>query len=246
MPDSRRHRGQHPADALLFGASQLPKLQQAVRDLSWLLSRGYSERSALKLVGDRYRLRDRQRLGVSRSACSRQSAARRSLHALPEEAMRGNTLHIDGFNLLITVESALSDGFILEGVDDCLRDMASIHGSYRRVLETEGAIQLSGQALQQLGVEKAVWYLDRPVSNSGRLRQAILDKAAEQSWPWEVDLLFNPDNFLKESNIPAASSDSVVLDNVAQWFNLARFIICHFIPDARILPMGQLAKADHF
>ena len=160
--------------------------------------------------------------------------------------MRGNTLHIDGFNLLITVESALSAGFILEGVDGCLRDMASIHGSYRRVLETEGAIQLSGQALQQLGVEKAVWYLDRPVSNSGRLRQAILDKAAEQSWPWEVDLLFNPDNSLKESNIPAASSDSVVLDNVAQWFNLARFIICQFIPDARILPMGQLAKADHF
>ena len=40
MPDSRKHRGQHPSDAKLFGRSQLPKLQQAVRDLSWLWSEG--------------------------------------------------------------------------------------------------------------------------------------------------------------------------------------------------------------
>ena len=30
-------------------------------DLSWLLEKGYADRSALKLVGDRYRLRQRQR-----------------------------------------------------------------------------------------------------------------------------------------------------------------------------------------
>lgn len=134
MPDSRKHRGQHPSDAGLFGESQVPKLQQAVRDLSWLLSRGYAEKSSLRLVGDRYRLQSRQRLAVARSSCSRQAASRWRLHALPEEAMRGNTLFIDGFNLLITLESALSGGFILEGVDGCYRDMASIHGSYKRAV----------------------------------------------------------------------------------------------------------------
>ncbi len=244
MPDSRQHRGQHPSDAALFGPAQLPRLQQAVSDLSWLLSRGYSERSSLKLVGDRYRLSSRQRLGVGRSSCSRQAAFRRGEHRLPEEAMRANTLHIDGFNLLITVESALSGGFILEGVDDCLRDMASIHGSYRRVLETEGAIQLAGQALQQLGVERAVWCLDRPVSNSGRLRQAILDSAARQGWRWEVSLLDNPDTHLKKALEPVASSDSVVLDHASRWFNLARFIVHQFVPGALILPLGQLARTE--
>ena len=242
MPDSRKHRGQHPSDARLFSRSQLPKLQQAVRDLSWLWSRGYAEKSSLKLVGDRYRLQSRQRLAVSRSSCSRQAASRRHLHALTEEAMNGNTLFIDGFNVLITVESALSGGFILEGVDSCYRDIASIHGSYRRVLETEQAIVLAGRSLEQLGVSQAVWYLDRPVSNSGRLKQIIMEVAAQNNWHWEAALYYNPDNQLANQPAPTASSDSVILDGVAQWFNLARYIVDCFVPGALILPMGQLAR----
>ncbi|MCO6480611.1 MAG: DUF434 domain-containing protein [Phaeodactylibacter sp.] len=243
MPDSRKHRGQHPSDARLFGKSQVPKLQQAVRDLSWLLSRGYSEKSSLKLVGDRYRLQSRQRLAVSRSSCSRQAAARRRLHALPEEAMKGNTLYIDGFNVLITIESALSGGFILEGADGCYRDMASIHGSYKRVVETEDAILLAGKALEQLETRKAVWYLDRPVSNSGRLKQMILEIAGKYSWDWESALYYNPDNILSGQTEPTASSDSVILDGAAQWFNLARYVVTQYVPGALVLPLGQLARA---
>lgn len=243
MPDSRKHRGQHPSDAELFGDSQVPKLQQAVRDVSWLLSRGYAERSSLKLVGDRYRLQSRQRIAVSRSSCSRQAAARRRLHALPEEAMKGNTLHIDGFNLLITVESALSGGFILEGVDGCYRDMASIHGTYKRVMETEEAILLSGKALEQLEVSRAAWYLDRPVSNSGRLKKMILEIAERKNWNWEAVLHYNPDNLLAGQPQPTASSDSVILDGAAQWFNLARYVVNNYISRHLILPMGQLVRA---
>ena len=240
MPDKRKHRGQHPADAHLFDASQLPALQQGVRDLSWLLTHGYTEGAAIKLVGDRYRLQSRQRQAVCRCACSRQSAALRRARLLPPEALRGQTLCIDGFNLLITIESALSGGILLEGVDGCWRDLASIHGSYRRVIETEPAILLAGQALQMLGIAQAVWYLDRPVSNSGRLKQALLEAAAAQGWPWEVELLYNPDQALKDSPAPAASADSVVLDHAAAWFNLARYIIERSVPQAEILPLGAL------
>ncbi len=244
MPDSRKHRGQNPADAKLFAPGQIPKLQQAVKDLSWLLSRGYSEKSSLRLVGNRYRLQSRQRLAVSRSSCSRQAASRRRMHALPKEAMHGNSLLIDGFNLLITVESALSDGFVLEGVDGCYRDMASIHGSYKRVMETAEAIILVGRALEKLGASQCTWYLDRPVSNSGRLKMMILEKAAEHQWDWKAELDYNPDHLLIDSRQVVASSDSVILDNAAQWFNLARFVIRHFVSEALILPLGQLARTD--
>ena len=243
MPDSRKHRGQHPSDAELFGKSQVPKLQQAVKDLSWLLSRGYAEKSSLKLVGDRYRLKSRQRLAVVRSSCSRQAASRRRLHALPEEAMKGGTLYIDGFNLLITVESALSGSFILEGVDGCYRDMASVHGSYRRVAETEEAIVLAGKALEKLEASRAVWCLDRPVSNSGRLKQMILEVAGTNNWAWEAELYYNPDHLLSSQPAPTASSDSVILDSAAQWFNLACYVVDNYVPNALILPLGQLAKA---
>jgi hypothetical protein len=45
-------------DAGLFGSEALPQLQSAVVDLSWLLSRGYASTSSLKIVGDRYPLRE--------------------------------------------------------------------------------------------------------------------------------------------------------------------------------------------
>ena len=57
MPDRRSARGPHPKDVACFCEEQVPALQRAVADLSWLQSRGYSPKASLKLVGDRYRLR---------------------------------------------------------------------------------------------------------------------------------------------------------------------------------------------
>ena len=156
--------------------------------------------------------------------------------------MKGNILFIDGFNLLITVESSLSGGFILEGVDGCYRDMASIHGSYKRVMETEAAITLSGKAMEALEVRQAFWFLDRPVSNSGRLKQMILEMASKNNWDWDAALHYNPDNLLAGQTAAIASSDSVILDGAAQWFNLARYVVGKYVPDALILPLGQLAR----
>ncbi len=70
MPDKRKHRGAHPDDNRLFAEDQLPSLRTAVAEYSWLLTRGYAEESALKLVGDRYDLTARQRMAVWRSSCS--------------------------------------------------------------------------------------------------------------------------------------------------------------------------------
>src|SRR4051794_12700876 len=62
VPDSRKHRGPGPQDPEWFSSEARPDLAQATADLSWLLSRGYAEPSSLKLVGDRYRLVERQRV----------------------------------------------------------------------------------------------------------------------------------------------------------------------------------------
>ena len=63
MPDTRSHRGPDPHDDHAFGPESVPALQAAVSDLSWLLGKGYSVVSALKLVGDRWNLTARQRHG---------------------------------------------------------------------------------------------------------------------------------------------------------------------------------------
>ena len=224
-PDSRKHRGAHPEDRKLFAVDQLPTLREAVAELSWLLTREYSMKGALKLVGDKFTLPDRQRLAVSRAVCSDQSKAQRAASCVPIETLKNKPLIVDGFNLIITVEAALSGGVLMVCRDRCIRDLSSVHGSYRSVEETEQAIELIGESLEALKPKSVCWLLDRPISNSGRLAKRIRESATERRWPWRVETTFNPDNEIIFSGELVISADGPLLDRVKQWMNFGRYLI---------------------
>lgn len=225
MPDQRKHRGPHPEDASLFAPTAVPALQAATADLCWLLTRGYTDKAALKLVGDRHGLNSRQRMATWRCACSDQQQAARAKRQLAPAAVGGRALCIDGFNVITTIEAALSGGVILQARDGCFRDMASMHGTYRKVQETVPAIKLVGSCLANLEVGPVRWILDRPVANSGKLRQMMLETADTKGWPWQVELAASPDSLLVETRDVVATADSAVLDRVQAWFNLARQVV---------------------
>ena len=200
-------------------------MRRAVDELSWLLTRGYPEQAALKLVGDRYQLTARQRKAVARCACSGEALQGRLAKRLRPESISSRTIAVDGFNCLITLESAYSGAVLLRGRDRALRDMASVHGSYRRVEETRRAIEAIGTCLQQERVDAVVWYLDRPVSNSGRLAALLEQQAGERSWPWKVVLCANSDATMVASRTVAASSDSWILDRCDSWIDLPALVL---------------------
>ena len=237
-PDRRRHRGAHPEDARLFEPSRLASLRVAVSELSWLLSRGYQVKSALKLVGDRHGLRERQRLAVARAACADDDCARRRASLVGAAEVKGEGLVVDGFNLVILLEAALSGGVLVRGRDGCVRDLASVHGSYRAVEETERAVTLAGEVLSTLGPASALWLLDSPVSNSGRLAERIRRIAAERGWPWEVRVEFNPDREIVNSDLVAVTSDSNVLDGVKRWLNLGVMIVEKYVEGAWLIDLS--------
>ena len=240
MGDNRKHRGQHPADAKLFAEKEIPIVQRATSHLEWLLSHGYPEKASLKLIGDRFRLRDRQRKAILRSACSDQDLALRAFHQTAAGELKKNKLLLDGFNVLITVESALSGGLLFQSRDACYRDLASVHGSYKRVMETQAAVLLIGRYLQEIGLGEAIWYFDQPVSNSGRLKTLLQKIAIEKSWNWKIKLVYNPDKVLIQSPAIVASSDSMILNQSKKWFNLSREVVDLFIPEALIIPLTSL------
>ena len=225
MPDRRTHRGQHPDDARLFGPEAIEGLCRAASDLAWLLSRGYAANSALKLVGDRFGLEARQRTAVARATCSDQEAAARRARETSAEEFAGRPLWLDGYNVLTTVEAALAGGVLLACRDGTYRDMASMHGSFRKVSETRPALELIGRAAADLGVRECRWFLDRPVSNSGRLKTLMQQLAGEHGWPWQIELAANPDAVLSETDETIATADSVILDRCRRWFNLARLTV---------------------
>jgi len=240
-PDIRKHRGAHPEDRQLFAGDQCVRLRAAVCELSWLLTRDYSIKSALKLVGDRHALAERQRLAVARAASSDQSQKRRRATERELETVRGGDLIVDGFNLIITIEAALSGGVILLGRDGCIRDLSSVHGSYRAVNETESALRLIGEELAALKLNSVAWVLDRPVSNSGRLAQRIRDLAAGNGWPWQVDTSFNPDREIISARKVVISSDGPLLDEVDQWVSFARQLIEKRLDDPWLIDLSYVA-----
>jgi hypothetical protein len=238
-PDRRQHRGAHPADSKLFSTSQLPALRTAVAELSWLLTRGYQPLSALKLVGDRHRLTARQRLGVMRASCSDASLEQRAGTSVTLARASAQALLVDGFNLLITIEAALSGGPLFICRDKCVRDLASVHGSYRSVAETEQALLLIGQALEGLMPASVVWLLDRPISNSGRLATLIRNLAAAHGWPWQAELPFNPDREILSADAVIITSDSLLLDQVPRWLNLAWHLVTQQLAGCWVLDLSR-------
>jgi hypothetical protein len=243
-PDRRQHRGAHPEDARLFAPARLGALRTAVAELSWLLGRGYPMKAALKTVGDRHALDHRQRLAVSRAACTDEQLAGRASRRVEPARVAGASLVVDGFNLIITTEAALGGGVIIRGRDGALRDLSGVHGSYRSVSETEEAVRLAGRALAALRPASVKWLLDKPISNSGRLAQKIREVSEEEGWGWVVGVVFNPDSEIVGAGGVAVTSDSTILDGAARWLNFNEHLLARHAPQAWIIDLSREGESS--
>ena len=238
MPDSRSMRGPHPRDRECFSPPAIERLRRAVAELSWLLDRGYPGKASLKLVGDRHALRDRQRKALRRCAAAEGDCAARRRRQVDPGALGGEPLMVDGYNVLLTVEAALSGGVLLLGRDGALRDLAAMSSHYRRVRVTREAVAKIAAWVSAAGCARVRWLLDRPVSNSGRLRALILEAVADGPTPWTVALTDRTDRLLAESEEVVASADSAVMDRCRRWTNLARHVVEQAVPEAWIIDLG--------
>lgn len=221
-----KNRGKEGRDDLLFGtASSQQKIQEAVTDLSYLLERGFSEKSSLQLVGNRYKLNHRQQRAVQGMSEANSKLELRAKKRVSVAALANQELIIDGFNLLILLESALSDAYLFKGLDGCYRDLSYVHGTYKKVVQTGKAIELVASFLEEHSIKSTTWVFDKPVSNSGRLKTLLRELAEEKGYAWEILLDNNPDKVLASSKKIAVSSDAWILDRAAHWCNLAAYLI---------------------
>jgi hypothetical protein len=229
-PETRRNRGKDPEDNALFStASEQEKLLTALDDMHYLLTKDYPPRATLALVGNRYRLRQRQLLALQGMACSAGDMACRKGKEVSAADIQGKTIYLDGFNVLIVMETLLSGGFVFRGLDGCYRDISSVHGSYKRVRQTENVLVTIGRALQELGAREVIWIFDAPISNSGRLKTLCYEIATRNGFAWNIYLDNAPDKFLIAENRLIASSDAWVLNHCHRWFNLLGHVIEHVL-----------------
>lgn len=233
--------GPHPQDACLFAPEALPALRAAAGDLRYLRERGYALPSALKVVGDRYLLRERQRTAIARATSEAAGAAARAAGRVPDPAPPPRALGVDAFNVVITLETALNGGLLVTTVDGGLRDIAGVHGSYRLGPLTEAALGHLADRLVARGWAAAPtrWLLDAPVSNSGRLAARIREVGAARGLPWTAEVVPDPDALL--AALPpgevAASGDAVVLERAPRWVDLAAEAVRASVPGAWIVDL---------
>ncbi len=224
-------RGHAPKDAMEFGTEKAAKtLHQAAQEIAFLLDRGYEIKSASTFVGNHYLLSERQRMALARLLSPRaalEARREKQLQTAPER------LVFDGFNTIITLEVALSGSLLLRGMDGTVRDLAGLRGTYRIVDKTHAAVELLLGELERLGVSHAELYLDRQVSNSGRLRSLLLDRAAAHGVPLTVTLHERVDAVLSEMG-QVVTADAIILDHCKSWYNFNAPLIAAHIPKAWI------------
>lgn len=119
-------------------------------------------------------------------------------------------------------------------MDGSIRDLASLRGTYRIIATTTDAAHLLFDVLRDANIASATILLDRPVSNSGRLRALLSERSTAYPFDLDVRVEDGVDRLLYgKSNI--ISSDSVVLDNCASWVNLSQY--CLELSDAQALKL---------
>lgn len=220
--------GADPEERRAFAAAG--PLVAATEELSWLLGRGYAEAAAATLVGDHHQLTRLQRAAIRRSACS--DAARDAREARRVDAPDGRRIAVDGFNQLVTTERALAGGVVLRGRDGALRDVAGVHGTWRRSAGTGAALARLVDALA--GAADVRWVLDQPVSNSGRLAALIRARGGEVE---VVDAADGRLLALAAEGFVLATSDAGLLDRGVAWIPLVARALAG--TGARIVHLGR-------
>ncbi len=227
MADSRR--GFVPSDEKEFAKESAALLRMAQKDLLYLLEQGYPIKNASTFVGNHYMLSERQRLAMVRATAAQSSLRLRQEKKLIN-ALPGRRVYIDGLNSIITLEVALSEGTLIRCMDDCIRDLAGLRGTYRLIDQTETAIRLIGEKLEVLEMEEVTFYLDAPVSNTGRLKQRLFELLTSFSFTVKVELVNNADVILEKiGNV--ITGDAIILDRCKSWYNLIAEIIMEQLPD---------------
>ena len=122
------------------------------------------------------------------------------------------------------MEVALSSPILLKCMDGTIRDLSGLRGTCRLIDKTEVAIIRICEKLEEYKVGTAMFYLDAPVSNSGKLKELILELSKGFNFKIQVENINNVDSVLEKLD-NVITSDAIILDKCKSSINLNKEII---------------------
>lgn len=201
--------------------------KKAAVDIRYLLDRGYPQKSAVNFVCAHYRLDEESRYLLSRTVLSHEVSERRRGKILPCEKIEGNGIIIDGYNIIIGLESILDKKAYLCD-DGVIRDIKGASRNYKVSENTETAIDLILQLLKENNPSCVCFLLDSQISKSGLLAGTLRGKISDSGLKGDARTSKHVDYDLKSSKYIVASSDGVIIDEAENVVNFLSCIVSRF------------------
>jgi len=205
--------------------SKLKDIQEPAEDFRYLLNRQYPRKAALELVGNRYGLTFDERHLLHRGIFSNSNSKSRRKKLIAIKDVRNKDLAIDGHNVLITIEAALSGRPLVLADDGFIRDISGLSGSFKKTEGTEEAVQLIIGVLKKWKPRHTLFLLDAPISMSGKLAKEIRDRLRQANLTGDAKAVKVPEKILIGFPGIIATSDTAIINQSTKVLDLAGYII---------------------
>jgi hypothetical protein len=202
-------------------------LEKAASDIRYFLDRGYPQKSTVGFVCSHYRLDVMARYLLSRTVLSHEVSEKRKAKFLPCNKIEGNNIVIDGYNIIIGMESILEKKAYLCD-DGVIRDVKGAFRSFKVSSNTEEAVGLILKFLKEMKPEIVVFLLDAQISKSGMLARMLREKIGEVGLKGDARTSKHVDHDLKRCREIVASSDGVIIDEAEMVVNFLRCVVERF------------------
>jgi hypothetical protein len=195
-------------------------LKDSSYDLKFLLNRGYRKKSALNFVANKYLLDKNARNYLARKVFSTFTSFNRIIKIVGIKNINNKSIFIDGYNVLITVESICNQEYdsIVMCDDGVLRDTNAIFGKYKINSHTEIALTNIINLLKDHNPKCVYFLYDSPVSKSGELAQLTNSLLKYNKLQGNAIINKNVDyelvKLVKHHKGIVATSDGAVMDRV--------------------------------
>ena len=195
---------------------------ETYKDLKYLLNRHYRKKSALDFITNHYGLNSFERNFFGRCVFSDDhleivNKKRTDL----TEISKSKSIAIDGFNVLITLDS-LIDGVAIFCEDDVIRDLKYQKG-YKLTEKSEETVEIILKSMLNLNLNNFDVYYDEQTSKSGEISKITKNLMEKYSISGEVILSKKVDFELKHYEF-VATSDFHIIKNVIGFLDIPKIV----------------------
>lgn len=204
---------------------KLLPMKKAAMDFKYLLDRGYPRKASLELIGNRYQLDFNERHLLHRGIFSKKDSQARLKKKIPLGGLKGNSLAVDGYNVLITIEAGISKKPLILGDDGFVRDISGVSKNYKRSDITTEAISLIFKVMKKIKPNYTLFVFDSPISRSGELAQELRELLEKERLSGDAIAIRVPEHILIGFQGIVATSDTAIIDKTRKVVDLAGDIL---------------------